>query len=147
MNRPVASPPPAPAPPTRQARRLDTPLPIPHLTTRELGRLGEQYVVERLIEAGWVVLDRNVRFRSGEIDIIALDGWTLVILEVKTRRSIGTGLPQTAVTPQKLRRLRALAGEYLMERAPSHRDLRIDVVGIQVDPDGSLTVEHLPGVH
>jgi putative endonuclease len=70
-----------------------------------------------------------------------------VFVEVKTRRSFVTGVPQAAVTPAKLRRLRRLAGEYLMERSTPHRDVRIDVIAVHAHVDGVFSLEHLEGVH
>src|SRR5699024_3511090 len=57
------------------------------LSTAELGRAGEELAARRLAELGWTVLERNLRLTSGELDIVALDGSTLVFAEVKTRRS------------------------------------------------------------
>lgn len=116
------------------------------MSTRELGAAGEQLVAERLAAQGWQIIERNVRLRHGEMDIIALDGTTLVFCEVKTRRSFVTGVPQAAVTGQKLRRLRLLAGQYLMEQQIPHRDVRIDVIAVHAHPEGTFTLEHLRAV-
>lgn len=79
-----------------------------------LGRYGEDLAARLLTEAGMSVLERNWRCRTGEIDIVALDGDALVICEVKTRRAGGFEHPMAAVTPAKADRLqpagRALAG-------------------------------------
>src|SRR5699024_12241406 len=83
---------------------------------------------------------------QGELDIVALAHTTLVFVEVKTRRTVVTGVPQAAVTPDKLRRLRRLAGEYLMERSTPHRDVRIDVVAVHAHLDGTFSLEHLEAV-
>jgi putative endonuclease len=107
-------------------RRLTVTAPVRLLSTRELGALGESLVADDLTAQGWQVIDRNVRFPSGELDLIALEGTTLVFCEVKTRRSLLTGTPQEAVTPNKLVRLRRLAGQYLQ--------------------GGSCELEHLRGV-
>ncbi|PWH06724.1 YraN family protein [Brachybacterium endophyticum] len=132
---------PAPAP-------VPFPAPVPpaRLSTLELGAIGEDVVASRLAASGWQIIDRNVRSRAGEIDIVALDGPTLVFVEVKTRRSLLTGVPQAAVTPQKVRRLRLLAGTYLMDNAPRHRDVRIDVVAVHVLGAGGCEIEHLRAV-
>lgn len=122
------------------------PVPLAKLSTLELGRIGEQVVVDHLAEAGWQILGRNIRFRTGELDIVALEGTTLVFVEVKTRRTLVTGVPQAAVTPLKLRRLRALAGTYLMENAPPHHAVRIDVVAVHVLGAGGCELEHLRSV-
>lgn len=50
------------------------------------------------------------------------------------------------MTPSKLRRLRRLAGEYLMERSTPHRDVRIDVVAVHAHLDGTFSLEHLEAV-
>lgn len=134
------------------ASPLDAPQLVPgpdgvrEMTTRQLGQAGEELAAERLAAAGWQIVERNLRLRQGELDIIALDGTTLVFLEVKTRRTVVTGVPQAAVTGEKLRRLRRLAGEYLMEYSTPHRDVRIDVIGLHVHLDGTVALEHLRGV-
>ena len=119
--------------------------------TRAVGRYGEDVAVRHLADAGWTVLARNWRHSEpemrGELDIVALAHTTLVFVEVKTRRSFVTGVPQAAVTPAKLRRLRRLAGEYLMERSTPHRDVRIDVIAVHAHLDGVFSLEHLEGVH
>ncbi|WP_106506272.1 YraN family protein [Brachybacterium timonense] len=119
---------------------------IRSLSTAALGRLGEDIAARYLRGRGIRVIDRNVRLRRGEIDLVALDGDTLVIIEVKTRRTLITGVPQAAVTAQKLRRLRKLTGLYLAEHSPPHRDVRIDVVAVLAHADGTLQLEHLQGV-
>ena len=119
---------------------------IRSLSTAALGRLGEKIAARYLRGRGIRVIDRNVRLQRGEIDLVALDGDTLVIVEVKTRRTLITGVPQAAVTAQKLRRLRKLTGLYLAEHSPPHRDVRIDVVAVLAHADGTLQLEHLQGV-
>lgn len=119
---------------------------VRQMSTRELGRAGEDLAAAHLTARGWQLVERNLQLRHGELDIVALDHATLVFVEVKTRRSFVTGVPQAAVTPEKLRRLRRLAGEYLMEYSTPHRDVRIDVIGLHADPDGTFTLEHLEAV-
>ena len=46
----------------------------------ELGRYGEEYAAEFLTAAGWQILDRNWRCQAGELDIVACDGTTLVVV-------------------------------------------------------------------
>lgn len=116
------------------------------MSTGELGRAGEELAAAHLTACGWQIVERNLRLRHGELDIVALAHTTLVFVEVKTRRSFVTGVPQAAVTPDKLRRLRRLAGEYLMERSTPHRDVRIDVVAVHAHLDGTFAIEHLEAV-
>src|SRR5689334_23085538 len=83
--------------------------------TDAVGAYGERVAVRALEAAGMRVLDRNWRCRRGELDIVALDGRTIVFCEVKTRRTASFGAPAEAVGPAKVRRLRALAAAWLAE--------------------------------
>ena len=112
------------------------------------GRWGEDLAVRHLERLGLVVLERNWRSRTGEIDIVARDGQTdtLVFCEVKTRSSEDFGSPLAAVTPRKVRRLRALASEWMRAHDRSAREMRIDVIGILLSTRGAPYIEHLRGV-
>lgn len=120
------------------------------MTTRKqrhsLGDFGERVAAGHLRRAGMVILDRNFRCEHGEIDIVARDGRTLVICEVKTRRSLAYGSPFEAVTPQKAARLRRLAAYWLAHYAMSPPSVRIDVIGVVVPRRGAPHVECLTGV-
>ncbi|MGU3294276.1 YraN family protein [Williamsia sp. M5A3_1d] len=116
-----------------------------------IGRRGEDAAVEHLTAVGWSVLDRNWRCRYGEIDVIAVDpteagGESLVIVEVKTRTGSMFGDPAQAVTAEKYRRLRRLAGLWLAESERHWPTIRFDVVAVQIDVTGVCTVSHLRGV-
>jgi putative endonuclease len=110
-----------------------------------LGQYGEQVAAEHLEEAGLRILDRNWRCPEGEIDIVAADGDTLVICEVKTRSGLGYGDPAEAVIAAKAARLRRLALRWLAADRPRWRDLRFDVVTVLRGPDGKPLVRHLRG--
>lgn len=106
-----------------------------------LGRTGEQLAVDHLTALGFAILDRNWRCSLGEIDIIAREAGTTVVVEVKTRGGMGYGHPFDAITPVKLARLRRLAAAWCAEHGPVD-DLRIDAVAIVANRDG-VVVEHL----
>jgi putative endonuclease len=111
-----------------------------------LGRFGEDIATRHLVESGMVVLARNWRCPHGEIDVVARDGGTLVVCEVKTRRGLDYGTPLEAVTARKMLRLRQLATEWLDEAGLDPPDMRIDVVSVLVRAQGAAVVEHLRGV-
>jgi putative endonuclease len=96
----------------------------------ETGRHGEVLAARWLEGRGLRVVDLNGRCRQGEIDVVALDGDEVVVVEVKTRRGIGWGHPLEAVTPAKMARLRRLAGAWLEAHPGTGRQVRIDVVGV-----------------
>ena len=111
-----------------------------------VGRYGERVAAAHLEDAGWTVLDRNWRGPSGEIDIVALDGDELVVVEVKTRSGEGFGHPAEAVTRSKLARLRRLAAQWLVSHDLRPASIRVDVVAVWVSRRGAARVEHLVGV-
>lgn len=111
-----------------------------------VGRYGERVAVAHLLAAGWEVLDRNWRGRCGELDVVALEGGELVVVEVKTRTGDGFGHPAEAVTATKLARLRRLTGEWLHAHDLRPTGVRIDVVAVRTSRRGAATVEHLRGV-
>ena len=110
-----------------------------------VGRFGEQLAVRHLEAAGLQILDRNWRCPEGEIDIVAADGHTLVVCEVKTRSGAAFGDPAEAVVGAKAARLRRLALRWLAARGLGWRDLRFDVVTVLRRPDGDPVVRHLRG--
>lgn len=114
-----------------------------------VGRYGEELAARHLDQAGIRVLARNWRCELGEVDLVAQDGHTLVICEVKTRRGLDFGSPLEGVTARKLARLRRLAARWLAEYdgdGTRPATVRIDVVGVLLPLKGAAVVEHLQGV-
>jgi putative endonuclease len=113
---------------------------------RALGRRGEEIAATHLRTAGMLILDRNWRPHGseavGEVDLIVRDGDALVIVEVKTRRSLAFGSPVEAVTRRKIRQLRSLALAWLDERSIHAPALRFDLVAVTIPPAGQPVVEH-----
>lgn len=98
-----------------------------------------------MVGLGYDVVDRNWRCAQGEIDIVAVQGRQLAIVEVKTRRSTAFGHPFEAIDERKRRRLWRLAQAWIEAHALQARGLtvRIDGIGIVgADPE-TATLEHL----
>jgi putative endonuclease len=123
---------------------------------RALGRLGEELAAAHLCGLGFDILQRNVRTRAGEIDIIAFDGHTLVFAEVKTRRVSSRRRPiredqqpLIALRAQQRLRLRRLAIAWLStsrRSRPFAADIRFDAIGVLLDGAGALRrLEHMEG--
>lgn len=105
---------------------------------KSLGNLGENLALKHLKNSGYKILDRNFRSKLGEIDVVALDGDSLVFVEVKTRWSKNYGLPEEAITPWKIRRI-IKTGQYYRLLHPELPDsLRLDAVVIDLSPQGKL---------
>ena len=107
-------------------------------------------MARRLERAGWRILVRNARTATGELDLIALDGATLVFVEVKAGRlgaSAGPERPALAVGRRKQLQLRRLAREWLASadgpRPPWVDGYRFDVVGVSYEGAHAVEVEHI----
>lgn len=95
----------------------------------ERGRAAEARAAAFLRALGYQILERNYRWRGGEIDLIARDGDCLVFVEVKARGSERFGLPEEHVTPEKRKKLVRTAQRYLLEH-PTDLAVRFDVVAL-----------------
>jgi putative endonuclease len=92
------------------------------------GNEWERASAAYLAGRGYHILERNFRCRGGEVDLIALDGATLVFVEVKMRRSFARGAPIEAVTPIKQSRVRKAAHVYLAYSGQVFTRVRFDVI-------------------
>lgn len=114
---------------------------------RKLGAWGEEQAAKHLQAQGYEILERNWRCRRGEIDLIAQAGEVLVFVEVKTRRGRDFGTPEEAITPSKSKRLLELGQRYLLQHDLEEQEWRIDLVAVELSPDGTLLrCEHLPNI-
>ncbi len=116
---------------------------------KRLGQAAEDLVAERLAGAAWELVERNARTRHGELDIVALDGGTLVFVEVKAGRAgsaFGPERPVLGVGPRKQLRIRRLAAAWMRERRdlPRYAEIRFDAVGVTYDRAGRpVDYEHI----
>ena len=109
-----------------------------------LGELGENAAVRFLKKKKYLVVDRNVQFREGEIDIVAVDGRTVVFVEVKTRSSDRKGQPWEAVDRSKQRKVMEAASLYLNREELTEQLYRFDIVSILWQEDEkNPVIEHL----
>jgi len=121
--------------------------PPPLGSSPALGPLGERLAAEHLERMGYRVIERNHRTRFGEIDVIAVDGETLVFCEVKSRRT-GGGSPWESLHQRKRRQVRRMARSWLAERSdrPHLPAVRFDAIGVVVDVRQRLVaLEHVEG--
>jgi putative endonuclease len=95
-----------------------------------LGAEGERAAEKLLRRRRYAIVERNYRCPAGEVDLIALDGLTIVFIEVKTRTQEGFGSPLDAVDRRKQRQIARAAKYFLSERHLHDRDARFDVVGV-----------------
>ena len=109
----------------------------------KVGQFGELTAERFLISKGYIILAKNFRFkRYGEIDLIALNRSTLVVVEVKTRRSTNFGKPYEAITPEKLRKIR-LTVSYFLQQNPNLKRFPIAFEAVSVVIKDKAYVTHL----
>lgn len=119
---------------------------------KHTGERGESLAAQYLKARGYVMLARNYRALSAEIDLIcedqpAADGapGDLVFVEVKTRTSTRYGEPLEAVTPKKLALIQRAADHYLFTHGLEDRVCRFDVIAILIRR-GIPCIEHVRDV-
>jgi len=107
-----------------------------------LGHRGELIAQSFLKEKGYQILHVNWRFHRIEIDIIAMDGDTLVFVEVKTRQTDLFGEPENAVDYKKQKHLINAANAYVLKHGVLN-DARFDIISI-VTEKNNTRINHFP---
>lgn len=103
------------------------------LSTRQKGNLGEDRAAEFLLANGYDVLDRNYRIRTGEIDIVAMKGDTLVFVEVKSLPHGNLEILSHELNEIKQKKIIKTSKSYLQNhRQYSNKFIRYDVLAIDV---------------
>jgi len=117
------------------------------------GRRGERVAERFLKKHGCRILARNVTYRQGEVDLVAVEkaSGTVVFVEVRSRR-LREGAdahvePEATVTPAKRRRVASAAVKFLADRRATERAVRFDVITVRFAADGrgEPDVRHYPG--
>jgi putative endonuclease len=110
---------------------------------RSLGQQGERAAARHLRRLGYAIVARDDRSPSGEIDLVAVEGRTIVFVEVKTRRSAEAGHPSEAVDLTKQRRLTRAAQAFLKRHHLLDYPARFDVVTVTWPENARRpTIEH-----
>jgi putative endonuclease len=107
----------------------------------EIGQFGEQVASDYLEQKGYKILDRNWRHGRAEIDIVAMDGVTLVFAEVKTRSNDLFERPESAVDEKKRRLLTRAAVAY-MRKIEHEWAIRFDIVAVVLRAENRFFVDH-----
>ena len=112
------------------------------------GERGENLAATHLKKQGYRILARNVRNRTGEIDIVAQapDERTVVIVEVKaSAASLPNFTPEMHVTPRKQRKLITLAAQLAKRYKLTDRPIRFDVIAIENVEEATPVLRHHQG--
>ncbi|MCK0130491.1 YraN family protein [Flavobacteriaceae bacterium F08102] len=106
-----------------------------------LGERGETLAYEYLLKNGYTVLERNYRYLKAEVDLIAIKGGILAVVEVKTRSNRNFGLPQDFVSKKKIKLMVMAIDHYIQERELDV-DVRFDIIAIVIDKN-TVSLAHL----
>lgn len=106
----------------------------------EFGKMGEQMTARYLTDKGYIILEHNYRRGHLEIDLIALDGDELVIVEVKSRAYDNILQPEAAVDHKKRQALIRLANEYVKSHNRKE-NVRFDIITV-VSKEGGAEIKH-----
>ncbi len=106
-----------------------------------LGVKGENLAVNRLVEDGYEIVERNYKWKQGELDIICRKDGMLIVVEVKTRNTTAYGAPYLAVSLAKQRQIIRVTNQYIRERN-INEDVRFDIFSIDMT-GGKVSMEHI----
>lgn len=108
----------------------------------ELGKWGEETAANYLQKQGYTILYKDWRFGHRDIDIVAVMGDTLVIVEVKTRRNEVFTDAETAVDALKIKSLSVAANAFMKQHGGAY-DVRFDIITVVGAPEGVPQINHI----
>ncbi len=111
---------------------------VPPDPRRKIGARAEAAAARYLKRQGYHILERNLRTRIGEIDIVATHDEWLVVVEVRSRREDSPVSPRETLTRQKRRKLRALTEQLRKQYQLADRPVRVDLVEVTLDQRGKV---------
>ena len=112
------------------------------LNNTQKGQSAEDLAEQFLVKKGMRIISRNFHFgKTGEIDLIAQDGATLVFVEVKARWNDNFGAPEESISYSKAQKLRRAAEGYMYVNKIQNRDCRFDFIGIEYK--GEPVINHI----
>ncbi len=107
----------------------------------DLGNYGERLAKEFLIHKGYEILDANWVYQKAEIDLIAYLNHIIIFVEVKTRSSVGFGLPEDFVSDAKHSLMSEAADAYI-ELMNHEGDVRFDIISVLFNHNNH-TIKHI----
>ena len=125
------------------------PKPVVEMTDAEVAMEGRRLAASYLEKRGYAILERNWRCQAGEVDCVAEDEGTPVLVLVKTARRLGEdseAMPELAIDKAKQRRCRKLALLYLACH-PEAESVRVDVIALNIVGERCARLRHLIGAY
>lgn len=114
------------------------------MNTKDIGNAGEQEATEFLTSKGYAIMDRQIVIGNVEVDILAMHGNRIVLIEVKTRKEDHLD-ENFAINRDKLFRLSRAGDSYVRSRNLPH-EVQIDAILITNYRDGTRSIEHFEDI-
>ncbi len=111
---------------------------------QERGKWAEKQAAKFLKGLGYEIIDRNVRFRFGEIDIVASKDNQFVFVEVRFRKNDKFGDSLSTIDAKKRSKLKRAILLYINQKNYTG-DFRCDAIGI--DGNNSNKIEHIQNIY
>lgn len=114
----------------------------------ELGKKGEDIACEYLEDLDYIVLTRNYKLKSGEIDIIARKNNKISFIEVKTRRTKNYGIPSEAVDLTRQQRIKNTAAQFISKYRANLQNINaftFDIIEVFYKK-GAIDINHMKNV-
>jgi|MEHZ01.4.fsa_nt_MEHZ011272893.1_11 putative endonuclease len=109
------------------------------VSAQQIGKHAEDFAQKFLCDKGLKIIGRNLRYKLGEIDIIAEDGEDLVFVEVRFRSGATRGEAAESVSEKKQKRLIRAAQTWLQQhKSYQNHYCRFDLVAI----NSVIDIEH-----
>lgn len=112
------------------------------MTTKDLGRRGEDAVNNYLLKLGYTIIARNYRRKCGEIDLIACKGDLISFVEIKTRATCHFPLLHL-ITSAKQKKIIQTAKLFVLQNSIHDKTLRFDVATVIYTSAQSYTIEYV----
>lgn len=110
-------------------------------TNTQKGKEAEEIAVKFLQNFGCEIIERNYRYKRGEIDIIARYEKIIIFVEVKSRKNNNFGFPEEAVSDKKAELIHQTADNYLIDNNLTN-EIRFDIIAI-TGIETNIEIEHL----
>lgn len=110
------------------------------MSNKSIGNSGEAIACEYLVEQGFTILHKNWRYSHWEIDVIATKNNCLHFVEVKTRTNLQFGLPETSISPKKMKFVKN-AAEAFLNQNPNFSTIQFDVLAISLKENAKPTID------
>jgi putative endonuclease len=112
------------------------------ISNTQIGQIGEDLACDFILKQGYVILERNWRYKKAEIDIVCKKDEILVFIEVKCKSSSYFGEPEDAVDEAKEALLIDAAQRY-MDKIAYNWEIRFDIISIVLDAQKRIrTLKH-----